>query len=46
MGQRRNLKGNNKSTELNVYENITYQETGHAAKAVLRGKFIVLKCLH
>lgn len=42
MGQKQNLKGNEKSTESNEYENITYQNMWHLAKGVLKEKFIVL----
>lgn len=43
MGQKQNLKGNEKSIESNEYENITYQNMWHPAKGVLKEKFIVLK---
>lgn len=36
MGQRRNIEGDEKSRELSEYENPTYQNTGDAAKAVLK----------
>lgn len=42
MGQKQNLRGNEKSIELNEYENTTYQNMWHPAKAVLKEKFIEL----
>lgn len=45
MGQRGNLKENlKKYIELNKSKNATY--LWDTAKAVLRGKFIALKCMH
>lgn len=42
MSQRRNHSGIRKYFELNENENTIYQNLGHEAKAVLRGKFIAL----
>lgn len=43
MAQGRNQKGNKKIPETNEDGNITHQNLRDAAKAVLRGKFIVIK---
>ena len=43
MGQRRNIEGDEKSRELSEYENPTYQNTGDAAKAVLKQEIYTLE---
>ena len=43
MGQPRNQRGNKKYTETNENESTTVQNQWDAAKAVLRGKFIVMQ---
>lgn len=41
MDQRRNQTRDQKSLETNENENTTFQNVGDAAKAVLRGRFLV-----
>lgn len=43
MGLGRNQKENQKYLETNENGNITYQKLWHAAKVVLRSKFIAIK---
>lgn len=46
MGERVSLREIRRYFELSEYENTMYKNSWDTAKAVLRGKFIALKCFY